>query len=314
VTLQLANGVKMPVLGFGCAFGNWTDRSQFFGFQPDLGWAAVPAAFRAGFRHFDCALIYGSHRVVGTSLGVEFAKGAKREDIFVTSKVFHPAAEIALNRLGKCFDFDLDISKVKARILLDIEKCLDELGLGYLDLLLMHWPGQHNTKDVARGRALRKECWAAFEEAYKAGKVRAIGVSNYLPRHLEMLKEDGVTVMPMVNQIEVSPYMTQAEAVAYCQANGIHVCAWGPMGSGDASLLSDPLLVSLGAKYKKNVGQIILRWLYQNGMSALPKSSNENRMRSNLDIFDFSLAAEDLAAISALNKNKSSVVSSDSIA
>jgi len=120
--------------------------------------------------------------------------------------------------------------------------------------------------------------------------------------------------MPMVNQIEVSPYMTQPDAVAYCQAHGIHVCAWGPMGSGDSALLSDPLLVSLASKYNKNVGQIILRWLFQNGMSALPKSSNEKRMRSNLEIFDFTIAAEDMASISALNKNKSSVVTSDTIA
>jgi len=288
---------------------------SFFGFQPDLGRAAIPAAFRAGFRHFDCALIYGSHGVLGNSLGAEFAKGTtKREDIFVTSKVFHPAAEIALNRLDKCFDFSLDVSKVKERILYDVEKCLDELSLGYLDLLLMHWPGMHNTTDVARGRALRKECWAAFEEVYKSGKARTIGLSNFLPRHIEMLKEDGVKIMPMVNQIEVSPYMTQPDAVAYCQAHGIHVCAWGPMGSGDSALLSDPLLVSLASKYNKNVGQIILRWLFQNGMSALPKSSNEKRMRSNLEIFDFTIAAEDMASISALNKNKSSVVTSDTIA
>jgi len=315
VTLQLANGVQMPALGFGCAFGNWTDRSQFFGFQPDLGWSAVPAAFRAGFRHFDGALIYGSHRIVGNSLGAEMARGSvKREDLFVTSKVFHPSAEIALNRLGKCFDFSLEPSQVKARILLDIEKCLDELNLGYLDLLLMHWPGNHNTTDVERGRALRKEVWAAFEEAYKCGRVRAIGVSNFLVRHLEALKEDGHTIAPMVNQIEVNPYITQQEIVSYCQANNIHVSAWAPFGSGDSSLLSDPLLVSLAAKYKKNVGQIILRWLYQKGMSSLPKSSNEGRMRSNLQIFDFALEPQEVEAISGLNKNKTSVVTSDSIA
>jgi len=315
VTLQLANGVQMPALGFGCAFGNWTDRSKFFGFQPDLGWAAVPAAFRAGFRHFDVALIYGSHRVVGASLGAELARGSvKREDIFVTSKVFHPAAEIALNRMDKCFDFSLGRLQVKDRILLDVEKCLDELNLGYLDLLLMHWPGDHNTTDVARGRALRKEVWAAFEEVLKSGRARAIGVSNFLVRHLEGLKEDGATIAPMVNQIEVNPYITQQEVVSYCQANNIHVSAWAPFGSGDSSLLSDPLLVSLATKYGKNVGQVILRWLYQRGMSSLPKSSNEGRMRSNMQIFDFTLDPEDVEAVCGLNKHKSSVVTSETIA
>jgi len=315
VTIQLANGVKMPVLGFGCAFGNWTDRTQFFGFQPDLGWSAVPAAFRAGFRHFDAALIYGSHRIVGASLGAELARGSvKREDLFVTSKVFHPDTEIALNRLGKCFDFSLDVSQVKERILLDIEKCLDELNLGYLDLLLMHWPGKHGTTDVTRGRALRKEVWAAFEEAHKCGRVRAIGVSNFLVRHLEALKEDGQTIAPMVNQIEVNPYIIQQEVVSYCQANNIHVSAWAPFGSGDSALLSDPLLVKLAAKYGKNIGQIILRWLYQRGMSSLPKSSNEGRSRSNMQIFDFAIEPEDVAAISGLDKKKTSVYSPESIA
>jgi diketogulonate reductase-like aldo/keto reductase len=243
------------------------------------------------------------------------ARGSlKREDLFVTSKVFHPPAEIILNRLHKSFDFTLDVSQVKERILADVEKCLDELNLGRLDLLLMHWPGKHETTDVARGRALRRECWAAFEEVYKAGRARAIGVSNFLVRHLEGLKEDGATVLPMVNQIEVNPYITQQETVAYCQANNIHVSAWAPFGSGDSSLLSDPLLVRLAAKYKKNVGQLILRWLYQRGISSLPKSSNEGRMRSNLQIFDFALESEEVTAISGLNQHKTSVVSSESIA
>jgi diketogulonate reductase-like aldo/keto reductase len=315
VTLQLANGVNMPVLGFGCAFGNWTDRSQFFGFQPDLAWAAIPAAFRAGFRHFDAAFIYGSHNILGASLGAEFARGSvKREDVFVTTKVFHPHAEIALNRLGRSFDFSLDLSQVKERILLDVEKSLNELNLGRVDLLLMHWPGNHNTTDEARGRALRREVWAAFEEVYRSGRARAIGVSNFLVRHLEGLKEDGAAVTPMVNQIEVNPYITQEATVAYCQANGIHVSAWAPFGSGDSSLLSDPLLVSLSVKYGKNIGQIILRWLFQRGMSSLPKSSNEGRMRSNLQIFDFIIEEQDIQAISGLNKHKTSVVTSESIA
>lgn len=315
-TFQLANGVTIPALGFGCAFGNWTDKSQgFFGFQPDLAWAAIPAAFRAGFRHFDCAYVYGTHKILGTSLGMEFARGSiRREDVFVTSKVFHPHADIALTRLNKCFDFSLDVSQVKERILLDVEKSLDELNLGYLDLLLMHWPGDHGTKDEAKGRAMRKQVWEAFQELYKSGRARAIGVSNFLVRHLEGLKADGAEVLPMVNQIEVNPYITQQETVAYCQAHNIHVTAWAPFGSGDSSLLSDPLLVSLATKYGKNVGQIILRWMYQRGITSLPKSSNENRMRSNLQIFDFTLEEQDFEAISALNKNKTSVDTSEDIA
>lgn len=314
-TLKLANGIEIPSLGFGCAFGNWTDRSQFFGFQPDLAWSAIPAAFRAGFRHFDTAFVYGTHQILGNSLGAEMAKGnVKREDLWVTTKVFHPPSEIALNTLGKTFDFTLDVSKIKERVLLDFEKSLHELNLGRVDLVLLHWPGDHKTTDEARGRAVRKEAWLAFEEIYKSGRARSIGVSNFLERHLEGLKQDGISVTPMVNQIEVSPYITQKDLVKYCKTNNILVVAWAPFGSGDSSLLSDDLLVKLSKKYNKNVGQVILRWLFQQGIVSLPRSSNEGRMRSNLQIFDFTLDQEDMQAISALDKNKSSVGGSEDIA
>lgn len=299
----LANRVQMPALGFGCAFGNWTDKTKLFAFLPEQAWAAIPGAFRAGFRHFDGALAYLTHKILGHSIGMELARGSvKREELFITSKVFNPTTSISLNRLGKSFDFSMDVSQVKERILLDFEKCLDELSLGYLDLLLLHWPGDFNSTDEARGRAFRKEAWAAFEEIYKSGRVRAIGVSNFLIRHLEGLKVDGATIVPMVNQIEVSPYIAQKELVGYCQANNIHVSAWSPFGAGDQGLLSDPCLVQLADKYKKNVGQIILRWIYQYGLSSLPRSSNEARLRSNLQIFDFELEKADVDAIFALDR------------
>lgn len=316
----LHNGVRIPKLGFGCAFGNWTDRASgaFFGFQPEMGWKIVPAAVRAGYKLYDCALCYDSHRVVGTSIGMELAKGEKgREDFFLQSKVFHPAGGIALDRLGNTIDlveFGADPSlDIQERVAHDIERCLHELSVGYLDVVLLHWPGQFNTDDEPTGRRLRKGAWAALEAAYQRGQIRAIGVSNFLVRHLETLLED-CTVPPMLNQIEVNPYITQADTVAFCKAKGILVQAWGPFGSGSTGVLQDPTITGIAAKHGKNAGQVILRWLVQHGCAALPKSSSEARMRGNLDIFDFALDDAEMAAITALNQGKSSVTTADSIA
>jgi len=184
------------------------------------------------------------------------------------------------------------------------EKVLADLGHGYCDLLLMHWPGVGD--DAVRNRDLRKECWTAMEELYKAGRVRAIGVSNFRKPHLEQLIADA-TIAPMVNQIEVSPYITNVDTVAFCKENGIVVEAWAPFGSGATGVLKDPLFSELGAKHSKGAGQIILKWLVQQGIVALPKSTSLERMKDNLDIFDFEISEEDMARITALNRNASSV-------
>jgi diketogulonate reductase-like aldo/keto reductase len=313
-TIVLSNGKTIPALGFGCAFGNWTDQSKFMGFLPDEGWAAIPAAIRAGFRHFDGAYVYGTHKILGISLGNELAKGElKRDDFFITTKVFHPPAALALNSINKSFDMADESIDIKSRILIDFERSLDELNLGYVDLLLMHWPGSFNSNDKERGDRIRKEVWEVFEEIYESGRARSIGVSNFLVRHLEPLLETA-KVKPHVNQIEINPYISQADTQAFCADNGITLQAWAPFGSGATGVLQDPVIVELSEKYHKNVGQIILRWLNQRGIIALPKSSNEGRMRGNLDIFDFVLEDADVERISALDQNKSSVSTSESIA
>lgn len=140
----LSNGVEVPMVGFGCAFGNWSeeDKSSFFGFQPDLGYFAIPAALRAGYTHFDGAFVYGTHKILSSSLGAEMMTGNKtRKDFFVTTKVFHPPGSIALNKIGKSFDLtDPKVAaNIKERVLFDFERSLDELSFGYVDLLLMHW-------------------------------------------------------------------------------------------------------------------------------------------------------------------------------
>lgn len=167
-------------------------------------------------------------------------------------------------------------------------------------------PGEFNSTDEALGRERRKQCWEAFEEIYASGRARAIGVSNFQVCHLTTLLQDA-TVKPMVNQIELSPYMQQQQLVKYCHQNDIHPVAWAPFGSGQTGVLQDSLITALAVKYKKNVGQIILRWLIQQQISVLPKSSSESRMRSNLEVFDFSLTAEEMESVRGLDRNVTSV-------
>lgn len=316
----LSNGVVMPRLGFGCAFGNWTDHTpgKFFGFTPELGWKLIPQALQAGYRLLDGALLYNTHQILGISIGQAMARGdLTRDDVFIVSKVFHPKASVGFNHLNSSVDMEYYLTHpeadLKQRILNDIERCLLELNVGYLDLLLAHWPGEHNTTDEVQGQRLRHQVWLAFEEAYTLGRVRAIGVSNFLERHLDALLPL-CKVTPMVNQIEVSPYLQQRELVQYCQEKGIVVQAWGPFGSGATGVLTDPVVQAIGQKYGKDGGQVILRWLLQKDMAALPKSSSEKRMQSNLQIFDFQLTDEDMNQINGLDRNVSSVVTAHSIA
>lgn len=307
--VKLSNGVEIPSLGFGCAFGNWTNgitgSDAFQGFTPEDAWPAVNKAIQAGYKHFDGALVYGTSRPLGTILGMKYADGTlKRSDVFITSKIFHMPAGIALNTQLHTMDMTNPNVNVTERALFDFEKVLSELGHSYVDLLLMHWPGTGD--DAELNRRLRKECWTVFEEMYKSGRARAIGVSNFRRKHLEQLIED-TNVVPMVNQIEVSPYITNCETIDYCKSLGIVVEAWAPFGSGATGVIKDPVLQELAAKYRKSPGQVVLRWLVQKGIVALPKSSNLERMRENLNIFDFSIDDADMAKITALNKNASSV-------
>mmetsp|Transcript_34564 Transcript_34564/g.75689 ORF Transcript_34564/g.75689 Transcript_34564/m.75689 type:complete len:324 (-) Transcript_34564:239-1210(-) len=318
-TIKLANGVEMPSLGFGCAFGYWSngakaeDDKQVEMFRPDEAWRPLQLALKTGWKHFDAALIYGTHRHLGVTLGMKFADGSlERKDVFITTKVFHPPAPFSLNTQGKTIDFQRD-TDIRSKIKGDIERSLDELGVGYVDLLLMHWPGEFNTTDEAVGRQRRKECWEVFEEALAMGRTRAIGVSNFTQKHLETFLQD-VKVAPMCNQIEVSPYFTRDDLRAYCKEKGIVVVAWGPFGSGATGVLTDDVIKAKAEKYKKNVGQVILRWMLQLGIAALPKSSSESRMLSNLDVFDFEISEEDMKEMGSLNKDISSAATPDSIA
>lgn len=304
-SVTLSNGVHMPVFGFGEAFGNWSDDSQTKGFTPEDAWLATSTALAAGMRHIDCALVYGTHTHVRDVLKDSFLQGMKRSEFFITTKLFHPPVPGLISPTKTLDMAACDEASLKSKLELHLYTSLEELGLGSVDLLLVHWPGVHGGQDYEGNRLRRKWCWEAFEQFYKQGKAKAIGVSNWNEKHLADLKADGATVVPHVNQIEMSPYTIWTKLVEYCKANQITLEAYSPLGSTNGGCLKDPVVVGLAEKYKKNPGQLVLRWLVQQGIGVLPRSSSAERIKSNMDINDFEISDEDMAAITALNKGKS---------
>lgn len=261
-TTTLHNGVKMPWFGLGV-------------FKVEEGQELVQAvknAIKHGYRGVDTAAIYGNETGVGKGIleGIKEA-GISRDDLFITSKVWND-------------DLGYD-STLKA-----FETSLDKLGLEYLDLYLIHWPVEGKYK----------EAWRALETLYKAGKVKAIGVSNFQIHHLENLLKDA-EIKPMVNQVELHPRLTQKELLSYCLENDIQLEAWSPLMQGQ--LLDLPELKVIAEKYNKSIAQIILRWDLQNGIVVIPKSTKEHRIIENANVFDFTLSNEDMKAIDALNQN-----------
>ena len=256
---ELENGVKIPCIGFG----TWQAEDG------DVAYNAVMSALKAGYRHIDTAAIYRNEESVGRAIA---DSGIPREEIFVTTKLWN-----------KCRSYDLVYSA--------FERSIGKLGLDYVDLYLIHWPA--SPSEYENFNEINLDAWKAICELYKAGKIKAIGVSNFLPHHLEALMK--TEVKPMVNQIEFHPGYTQPEAVEYCKKNGIVVEGWSPLGSG--RVLSDERLKKIAEKYGKSVAQICVRWCLENGVLPLPKSVNEARIIENASVFDFELSAEDMATI-----------------
>jgi len=230
---------------------------------------AVRWALEVGYRHIDTASIYGNEAGVGR--GVKLSR-VPREDIFVTGKVW--------NR-----DQGYD------QTLAAFEASLERLDTDYVDLYLVHWP-------VA---GLYKDTWRALETLYESGKVRAIGVSNFLVHHLQDLLQDA-RIRPMVNQVEFHPYLQQPDLQKFCRLNQIQLEAWRPLMKG--KVLQIPELVELGKKYGKNPVQITLRWMIQRGIVAIPKSAQQQHIRSNADIFDFKIDEEDMVLIDSLDRGE----------
>ncbi|MDQ0948379.1 2,5-diketo-D-gluconate reductase A [Streptomyces phaeochromogenes] len=233
---------------------------------------AVATALEAGYRSIDTAAIYGNEK--GTGRGIA-ASGVARKDLFVTTKLWN--AEQGYDSTLRAFDASLE-----------------KLGLDHVDLYLIHWPMP------AKGKYI--DTFKAFEKLYADGRAKSIGVSNFLPEHLEKLIE-ATSVIPAVNQIELHPHLQQHASREYHAEQGIATEAWSPLGSGKG-LLEVPAIVAIAQKHNRTPAQIVLRWHLQLGNVVIPKSVTPSRIKENIDVFDFSLDTEDIAAISALNEDR----------
>lgn len=270
------------------------------GFNPEEAWRAVTLALEAGFTHFDTAHCYGTERHLGDILGRAFAEGRlARKDVFVSTKEAHPASppHIAISHL-LTWNWN-EVPDLQQRVRDDFERSKEKLGMGYVDQLLMHWPGTFNNTDRGFAREARLAIWEVFEDLLRRGDAQAIGLCNATPGHLADIIDAGRTV-PMLNQIEFSPYCQDREIIAYCREHNIVVAAYAPFASGAFGLLKDPTLSAIAGGIGVSVGRVILRWLLQQGFVVLPKSSSPERMAQNLDVFDFTLSDEDMQRITDL--------------
>ncbi|MBX3015856.1 MAG: aldo/keto reductase [Caldilineaceae bacterium] len=267
-SLSLHDGYTIPQIGLGTASLNDETVAR-----------VLMTAFEAGYRHIDTAYRYGNQRGVGQGIR---DSGLPREDLFITTKLD-----------GEFQGND--------RAVAGLDECLQQLGLEYVDLLLIHWPLPQRNEYIAT--------WKTFETLAQSGKARSIGVSNFKPAHLERLLAE-TTIRPVANQIQLSPRITRTDHVEYDRAHDIVTVAWSPLGAGK-DLLAEPLLTQIGARYGKSPAQVVLRWNMELGIVTIPRSSNPTRLAANLAIFDFTLTADEVAAISALDDGTAKRADSD---
>ncbi len=229
---------------------------------------AILSALKAGYRHIDTAKIYENEKDVGKAIR---DSRIPRQDIFVTTKLWN-ADHGYQKALKAC------------------EKSLGRLGLSYVDLYLIHWPVE----------GIRKETWKALGTLLVDGKCRAIGVSNFMIRHLEELLE-GSSVIPAVNQVEFHPYLFQEDLLQFCRERNIQLETYCPLTRGQR--LDDPKLRSLADRYSKTPAQILIRWALQHDLVVIPKSSHPGRIRENADVFDFKISEEDMKTLDSFHEN-----------
>jgi 2,5-diketo-D-gluconate reductase A len=260
-TVELNNGVKMPLLGFGV----------FQVPDPIECENSVLEAIKAGYRLIDTAASYGNEEAVGQAIR---RCGVPREELFITTKLWVQDASYE----GAKQAFETSMAK---------------LGLDYLDLYLIHQP----YGDV-------HGAWRAMEELYQAGRIKAIGVSNFHPdRVMDLIVHH--EVVPAVNQVETHPFHQQVETQQFLQENGVQIQSWGPFAEGKNDIFTNKVLQGIAAKHQKTVAQVILRWLTQRGVVAIPKSVRPKRMAENFKVFDFELSPEDMQAIATLDTKAS---------
>ena len=259
----LANGVQIPAVGLG----TWQTPDDETGYQ------AVLSALKLGYRHIDTAQGYRNEDIVGRAVR---DSGISREEVFITSKLDNPN-----------HGYDNTIRS--------FEETLQKLGTDYVDLFLIHWPNPLQYRST--WQLTNSETWNAFEELYHAGKIRAIGISNFRQHHIdELLKTAEIT--PMVNQIRLCPGDTQDELVKYCRERNILLEAYSPLGTGQIFKVSE--MQVLAEKYHKSIAQVCIRWSLQNGFLPLPKSVTAERISENIDVFGFELSDEDVGLIASL--------------
>ncbi|HFU4025215.1 TPA: aldo/keto reductase [Streptococcus suis] len=257
------NGLTIPAVGFG------TYQSQ----DGEEVYQAVLAALKVGYRHIDTAALYGNEASIGQAIK---DSGIPREELFITTKLWNDAH---------------GYEEAKEAFAISLEK----LGLDYVDLYLIHWPNPVAIRD--RWQEANAATWKAMEELVAAGKIRTIGVSNFMVHHLEELLKTA-TIVPAVNQIRLAPGVYQEDIVAYCKDKGIIIEAWSPLGRGE--LFSHPTMLTLAEKYGKTVAQIALAWSWAHDFLPLPKSVTESRIIENLDFQDIELEEEDIQKITAI--------------
>lgn len=257
-TYQLNNGVEIPVLGFG----------TFKAKGGEEAYRAVLEALKAGYRHIDTAAIYQNEKSVGQAIK---DSGVPREEMFVTTKLWNSQQTYEQTRQA-------------------LEKSIEKLGLDYLDLYLIHWPNPKPLRENDAWKTRNAEVWRAMEDLYQEGKIRAIGVSNFLPHHLDALLETA-TIVPAVNQVRLAPGVYQDQVVAYCREKGILLEAWGPFGQGE--LFDSKQVQEIAANHGKSIAQIALAWSLAEGFLPLPKSVTTSRIQANLDCFGIELSHEE---------------------
>ena len=260
---KLANGIEIPCLGFG----TWQ--------TPDGETAvnSVRCAIDAGYTHIDTAQAYGNEESVGKAIRLS---GVPRKNLFITTKLWNTN-----------HSYDLTLRS--------FDESMEKLGLEYLDLFLIHWPNPIAFRD--HWEEANAESWKAMEELVEAGRIRAIGISNFRPHHIEALLKTA-KIIPHVNQIRLCPGDTQDETVAYCRSRQMVIEAYSPLGTG--RIFDVPEMQALAEKYGRSIAQICIRWSLQRGYLPLPKSVTPERIRENLKVFDFELAEEDVQLIADL--------------
>ena len=260
----LNDGTKIPKIGFGTYNEEFADNKE-----------AILSAIECGYRFFDTASLYETERSLGNALK---ESGIDRSDVIIETKLW--IDEMGADNARKA-----------------LEKSLNRLMTDYVDIYMIHWPRRTGADDEA-WKELDIETWKAMEEMVKEGKVRRLGLSNFLPHHLKNILEN-CSIRPVADQLELHPGYSQEAAVAYCKENDVLPMAWSPLGRGrENATIGNSVLLRLSKKYGKSIQQINLRFLLQKGILPIPKASSAEHMKANLNVFDFELSEDDISILS----------------